>query len=164
MSDEISVGLIEAIGDRLESDFPGYGIIYGFPAGPDFIGAADPSIRVHYAQERGVLSGSQLGGPVRVSPSIIVTLQRPYDGSPASLESQQGSISLASDLRLSVFNLIMDHVTGVASIAAFDGQALWITDYTMTDSVQYLGPESGGNIESITIQFSFEFSRNYGGR
>lgn len=153
--------LIEAIGDRLASDFAGHQIIYGMPAGSDFIGAASPSIRVHYAQERGVFAGSQLGGPVRVSPTLIVTLQRPYSGSPAELDDQQGSAELASDLRLSVSDLVMDHVTGVATIAAFSGQALWLTDYTLTDSVLDIGTAS---IEAITLQLSFEFSRNYGGR
>lgn len=154
--------LIEAIGDRLASDFPAYEIIYGLPAGSDYIGAATPSIRVHYAQERGAFAGSQLGGVVRVSPTLIVTLQRPYTGSQADLDDQQDSAELASDLRLSVSDLVMDHVTGAATIAAFTGQALWLTDYTLTDSVLDLG--TGSSTEAITLQLSFEFSRNYGGR
>lgn len=154
--------LIEAIGARLGADFPGYSIIYGLPSGEDYIGASTPSIRVHCAQERGVFAGSQLGGPVRVSPTITVTLQRPYDGSQAVLADQQASADLASDLRLSVSGLLMDHVTGVEPIAAFAGQALWATEYTLTDSVIPVNDKKG--TEAITFQISFEFSRNYGGR
>lgn len=151
--------LIEAIGDRLASDLPGYSIVYGLPvAGGDYIGASTPSIRVHYRQERGVFAGSQLGGPVRVSPEIVVSLQRPYYSDASTLADQQSSMELSADLRDSVAALVMDHVTGVSVIAAFAGQALWITDYTMTDSVL------DGLTETITCQFSFEFSRPYGGR
>lgn len=154
--------LIEAIGTRLAADFPAYGIIYGLPVDSDYTGDGTPSIRVHYAQERGVFAGSQLAGPVRVSPTITVTLQRPYTGTPSVLADQNASAEIASDLRLSVSNLVMDHVTGVAPIAAFAGQALWATEYTLTDSVNYNG--SGQSTEAITLQISFEFSRNYGGR
>lgn len=154
--------LIEAIGARLAADFPDFEIIYGLPAGSDFIGAATPSIRVHYRQERGVFSTSQLGGVVRVSPEIVVTLQQPYTGSAANLADQQASAETAADLRLSISDLVMDHVTGSATIAAFAGQALWVTDYTMTDSI--LDNGSGQSLEAITMQISFEFSRNYGGR
>lgn len=154
--------LMQAIGDRLAIDLPAYEVVYGLPTGSDFIGAATPQIRVHYQQERGTFNGSQLGGPVRVSPMLSVTLQRPYTGTPSELASQQSSAELAADLRLSICEMLMDHVTGIAPITAFAGQALWATDYTMTDSVMYNG--EGQSLEAITMQISFEFSRNYGGR
>lgn len=154
--------LIAAIGTKMASAFPGYSIVYGQET--PGIDGPNKSVRIHYIQERGVFAASQVGGPVRVSPAILVTAKRPYSGNGSSLADHQATLDLSADLRNAIEALVMDHITGVAQIQAFAGQALWITDYLATPGLLFLGSQNSGSTESVTHQFSFEFSNTYGGR
>lgn len=153
--------LIAAIGTKMATAFPGYPIIYGLPATSGMGGDVD-EIRIHYMQETGKFSGSQLGGVTTVSPLISVTVQRTLATESTTLPAHQSLIDLGADLRLAISSLVMDHVTGSAQIAAFAGQALWVTDYVLTPSWLDLGAGSGA--EAVTAEFRFNFSRSYGGR
>lgn len=153
--------LIAAIGTKMATAFPSYPIIYGLPATIG-LGSDVDEIRIHYMQETGKFSGSQLGGVTTVTPLISVTLQRTLATVSTTLAAHQSLIDLGADLRLAISSLVMDHVTGATPIAAFAGQALWVTDYAMTPSVLDIGAGSG--TEAVTAEFRFNFSRSYGGR
>lgn len=153
--------LIEAIGTKMAASFPGYPIIYGLPA-TSGLGSDVDEIRIHYMQETGKFSSSQLGGVTTVSPLISVTVQRTLATVSTTLAAHQSLIDLGSDLRLAISVLIMDHVTGPAPIAAFAGQALWVTDFVMTPFC--LDNGMGNSTEGQTAEFRFNFSRSYGGR
>lgn len=153
--------LIAAIGAKMATSFPSYPIIYGLPATSGLNSDVD-EIRIHYMQETGKFASSQLSGVTIVAPLISVTVQRTLSTVSTTLTAHQSLIDLGSDLRLAVSNLVMDHVTGVAPIAAFAGQALWVTDFVMTPSCLDIG--AGQGTESVTAEFRFNFSRSYGGR
>ena len=152
--------LIAAIGTKMATAFPGYPIIYGLPA-TSGLGDVD-EIRIHYMQEMAKFASSQLSGPTTVSPLISVTVQRTLATVSTTLAAHQALIDLGSDLRLAISTLIMDHVTGSAPIAAFAGQALWVTDCVMTPFC--LDNGVGNSTEGQTAEFRFNFSRSYGGR
>lgn len=153
--------LISAIGVKLKATFPDYDIIYGIPAS----GVRAPSgsvAYVHFAQEKGVFAGSQLGGPVRVSPTIAVTVCRPYSSDPTKIASEQATAELGADLRISICGLIMAHIMGTTPITGFTGQAIWISDYVMTPAILDIG--TGQSTESFTAEFTLNYSSTYGGR
>lgn len=153
--------LIAAIGAKMATTFPSYPVIYGLPATS---GLSDPvnEVRIHYMQETAKFASSQLSGPTTVSPLISVTVQRTLATVSTTLSAHQSLIDLGSDLRLAISALIMDHVTASAPIAAFAGQALWVTDCVMTPSCLDIG--TGQSTEAVTAEFRFNFSRSYGGR
>lgn len=153
--------LIAAIGTKMTATFTGYTVIYGLPV-PNGVRDGTNEVRVHYMQEQGKFSGSQLGGVTTVSPLISVTVQRAFTSDSTLLATQQSLIDLGADLRLAISALVMDHVTGAAPITVFAGQALWVTDYTLTPSCMDIG--AGQSVESVTAEFQFNFSRSYGGR
>ena len=153
--------LISAIGAKMLATFPTYSVVYGIPASP--VRAPDGNtIYVHFAQERGTFAGSQLGGPVKVSPTIIVSVYRPYTSDPTLIASEQATAELGADIRLAICNLVMDNITGTAPITGFTGHALWVTDYTMTPAILDIG--TGQSTESFTAEFTFAYSSTYGGR
>jgi len=154
--------LIAAIGAKVATAFPGSTVIYGLPDASGSFGPTGPVVYVHYMQEKAELSGNQVGGAMVVNPVISVSVWRPFTGTSIDLASQQAKIEMGADLRASVFDMIMDHLTGVATIAGFAGEALWITDYTSTPSCLDIG--LGQSTESVTCEFTFKFSSTYGSR
>lgn len=153
--------LIQAIGERLELDFPGFSVVYGQPSANGVRVYTGNVIRVHYMGERGTYSGSQLGGMVRASPVISVTLQQPYASDSTAVETAQATADLLADLRLSVSALVLEHAT-TAPIAGMEGVGLWVTDYNATPGILDIGP--GQSSESVTVEFSFNYTNTYGGR
>lgn len=154
--------IVEAFGARMEDDFPGFEIVYGAPINNGLCVSIGESIRIHWAQARGTLGASQLGGPITVQPVLSVVLTRPLVGRAVDLATHQGTLDLCADLRASLFGLVMDHVTGVDPIAALAGNAMWITDYTETPAVLDIG--DGQSTESVTIEITLNYSNTYGGR
>lgn len=153
--------IVEAFGDRLATDFPGFSIVYGAPSSNGLGVEIGKSIRIHWAQARGVLSSSQLGGPVTVQPILAVTASRPFSGDSKTLEDHQATLDFLADLRLSVMGLVMDNAT-TSPIPALSGQAMWITDYTETPAVLNIGEDCA--TESVTIEITLNHSNTYGGR
>lgn len=154
--------LIEVLGDKLGDTFPDHQIIYGMPVPNGIRAATGDTVRIHYMQERGTYSGSQAGGVVRVSPMISITVESAYSSDSTELATHQASIDTGADLRQAVADMIMDHLMGTAPIAVFAGQALWISAYTLTPAVLDIGP--GQSTESVTAEFTFNFSNTYEGR
>ena len=154
--------LIQAIGEKMETAFPDHSVIYGMPSPNGIRLPLGDTVRVHYMQERGTFSGSQLSGPVIVSPVISVTVETAYASDATELSVQQASMEIGADLRQAMQELVMAHVMGTAVIAAFAGQAIWITDYTLTPALNDIGASQ--SVEAQTAEFTFRFSRNYEGR
>lgn len=154
--------LIQAIGEKMETAFPDHSVIYGMPVPNGIRYATGYSVRIHFMQERGVYSGSQGGGVVVVSPVISVTVETAFASDATELATQQASLEVGAELRTAIEELVMDHLTGSATITAFAGQALWITDFTLTPALNDIGP--GQSVEAQTAEFTFRFSRNYEGR
>jgi hypothetical protein len=154
--------LIAAIGAKMTASFPTYSVIYGLPApGGAFVETVD-TIRVHFMQEASKAQGNQVGSPDVVAPIIAVTISRSITADPSLLTSAQSALDLLADLRVAVVNMVMDHVTGVATISGFSGVGLWVTDNTMTPS--FLTGVGSASREAATAEFSFRFHRAFGGR
>ena len=154
--------LIEALGTKMATAFPGYSIIYGMPVPNGIRVPTGNAVRIHYMQERGTYSGSQAGGVVRVSPMIAITVEKAYSSDSTTLATHKASIDTGADLRQAVADMILKHLMGTAPITAFAGQALWISAYMLTPSVLDIGP--GQSTESVTAEFTFNFSNTYEGR
>ena len=154
--------LIAAIGTKMASTFTGFSVVYGLPDSSGSYGLTGAVVFVHYREEKGEFTGSQLGGSMLVQPVISVTVARPFTGTSTALASEQSRIDLGADLRAAIGALVMDHVMGTAPIADFTGQALFVTEYASTPSCIDLG--TGQSMEAVTVDFTFKFSSTYGSR
>lgn len=153
--------LIEAIGTKMETAFPGCAIIYGRPAVGGAFDVTDNTAFVHLMQESGKV-GMGVPGVDTITPLIAVTVTRQLTTDAETKATAQSTQDLLADLRVAITNLVYDHVRGTATIPAFAGQALYITDYTMTPS--FLTGVEQASKEAVTAEFTFRFSRPTGGR
>jgi len=150
--------LVTAIGAKMAATFPTFRVIYGLPSVDGDWGGMGDTVRVHCMQDRGTMSGSQVGGIVVTAPLISITVSRNFSADATLLATHLASLDMAADLRLAVNDLIMDNLLGSDPIEGLEGQALWVTGYTMTPAML------AELTESVTAEFEFNLSSTYGGR
>jgi hypothetical protein len=88
----------------------------------------------------------------------MVSARRQFSGDSTALDAHQSLLDLASTLRLAVADMVMDHCDGSATISGIG--ALWILGSSTTPAILDIG--SGASAESVTIEFQFRTTRNYG--
>ena len=151
--------LIAAIGAKLAATFGNdYAVYYGLPDDSGTYVGTGKRIIVRYTEETDRPAGNQLNGPCVVQPRVMVSVRRPYSSNSTSLAMHQATLELASDLRLAVVDMVDSHLS--TPISGFSG-SLWITDSRTTPAVLDIGT---GSEESVTVEFGFRLTRNYGGR
>lgn len=153
--------LLSAIGTKLGTAL---GVTYVVRYGaPDDSGVYTENANVctaRYTYEDSAIQGNQIGSPEVVTPRIMVSVRRPFTGDSTALAVHQSLLDLASDVRLAVADLVMDHCDGTAPITGLG--SLWILGSSTTLANLDIG--SGASSESVTIEFQFRTTRNYGER
>jgi hypothetical protein len=90
----------------------------------------------------------------------MVSVRRPFSGDSTALAVHQSILDLASDVRLAVAAMVMAHCDGSTPITGIG--ALWIAGSSTTPATLDIG--SVASSESVTIEFQFRTTRNYGER
>lgn len=153
--------LIAAIGSKLGTLLGStYAIRYGSPDDSGLYTENAKVATIRYTQEDATIQGNQVGSPEVVTPRVMISVRRPYSSDSTLLATHQATLDLASDVRLAVADLVMDHCDGSATISGVG--ALWIIGSTTTPSIIDIGGTQSA--ESVTIEFQFRFTRNYGAR
>lgn len=153
--------LLAAIGTKLGTTLGNtYVVRYGAPDDSGVYTENANVCTVRYTYEDSAIQGNQIGSPEVVTPRIMVSVRRPFAGDSTALSVHQSLLDLASDVRLSVAAMVMDHCTGTTLITGIG--ALWILGSSTTPATNDIG--SGASSESVTIEFQFRTTRNYGER
>jgi hypothetical protein len=153
--------LLTALGTKLAASFPTYSIRYGSPDSSGVLMQSGQYIYIRYTEETETVRQNQLQGTSDVTPRVMIHLERPYTGTSTEIAPHLALLELASDLRIAVNNMVIDHLLGTAPIVGWAG-ALFITDQTTTPATLDIG--AGQSTETVTVQFGFRMSRTLGGR
>ena len=153
--------LVAAIGAKLATAFPTYDILYGLPDDSAAYIGDGQKIVIRYLEEEAQAAGNGLGGLVNVRPRVSILLRRPYaTGTASALATHQATLDIAADLRQAVTAMVLANADQSAPIANLGG-SLWITDCRTLPSVVDIGT---GSYESVSVEFGFRLTRNYGDR
>lgn len=153
--------LLAAIGAKLGTALGNtYAVRYGAPDDSGVYTENAKVLTVRYTYEDSTIQGNQLGSPEVVTPRIMVSARRPFSDDSTALATHQSLLELASDLRLAVAQMVMAHCDGSAPISGLG--ALWILGSSTTPATLDIG--AGQSSESVTIEFQFRTTRNYGER
>lgn len=154
--------LLAAIGTKLGTTLGNtYVVRYGAPDDSGVYTENANVCTVRYTYEDSAIQGNQIGSPEVVTPRIMVSVRRPFTGDSTALSVHQSLLDLASDVRLAIAQMIMAHCDGTSIISGVS-RATWITGSSTTPATLDIG--SGASSESVTIEFQFRTTRNYGER
>lgn len=153
--------LLSAIGTKLGTALGNaYSVRYGAPDDSGVYTENANVCTVRYTYEDSTIQGNQIGSPEVVTPRIMVSVRRPFSGDSTALAVHQSILDLASDVRLAVAAMVMAHCDGSTPITGIG--ALWIAGSSTTPATLDIG--SVASSESVTIEFQFRTTRNYGER